>query len=88
MSTKNIYRIYFGEDPDWDDSCYLLYSHFPGMTGWFVDSILDDDGETKPYVQVEFARDEIAEYLKTDNDIFIDCFIKKFGIKVEEKLNV
>lgn len=78
-----LYRIYFGEDVKWDEDCYLLYSHFPGMTGWYVDSILDDDGEAKPSVQHEFTRDEIAKYLETDDDAIVDWFISRFGIEVE-----
>ncbi len=42
-----------------------------------------DEIEAKGY-QTKFTRQEIADYLKTDDEAFVDNFIKRFGEEVSE----
>lgn len=47
-----------------------------------VDPWVSEDYDDDELFQLKFSRQEIADYLKTNDDAFIDSFIKRFGEEV------
>lgn len=49
-----------------------------------VDPWVSEDYDDDELFQLKFSRQEIADFLKTDDEAFIDNFIKRFGEEVVE----
>lgn len=49
-----------------------------------VDPWVSEDYDDDKWYQIKFTWQEIADYLKTDDEAFVDNFIKRFGEEVSE----
>lgn len=72
-----LYKIKFGDNKElaieWGQGLFTV------IDGYFDDEMNEAGGARW---QTMFSREEIAVFLKTDDEAFVDSFIKRFGEEV------